>query len=133
VNVQDTYFDADRLENFDGQMAGADAVLVNPVTDAMVPAAIEGQDWHFTIPPGTFVEPDGETLHYWSFAPDAPDHHPTWMTLTGNTLSGTPPLDAERGPDQPDDASGVTPVIVLGTDPDFRFPGRGHGFQCDCQ
>ncbi len=83
--------------------SGRPAYLLNPIPDQTVG---EGSHFSLSIPYGTFREPDGETLHYWSFSPD---HHPEWMNFDGRTFSGTP-TQADVG---------TYDIIVLGTDGDF--------------
>jgi hypothetical protein len=64
------------------------ASQVSPALAIQTPPQIiaAGQAWTFTLPAGTFTDPRGEALTY-----DDGDSTLSWLSMTGETLSGTPP------------------------------------------
>jgi len=109
VDVQSTYFDADRLEKFDGVMNESPYVAA-PITD--IQYAQQGEEFTFTIPHGTIVDPEGDDLDYTSFA----WQHPKWMVLEeeGKTFTGIPPLGMGNHK-----YVGESTVTVSAVDPDI--------------
>lgn len=109
INIQHTYFDADKLQKFDGVLANQAPFVAHPITT--VQYADQGKLFTFTVPANTFVDPDGDPLKYWSIA--SMGQRPLWLNLEQEsaTFTGTPV-------DQTD--TGMQTITVSATDPCYK-------------
>lgn len=82
--------------------------LAKPIPDQDIHV---GQEFRFTVPAGTFTDPEGKSLTYWSFPNKG--QMPAWMSFdqTSGTFSGTPS-------DQTD--VGIHTITVSATDPSYK-------------
>ena len=96
-NVNDApYLNQARFDEIDAMSDPGGALNVN-----------QGESVSFTVPEDLFIDPEGDALTYWSFAPI---DHPDWMSFdqATRTFTGTVPIDF----------SGSSELLtVTGTDP----------------
>ncbi|OQX19862.1 MAG: hypothetical protein BWK80_36330, partial [Desulfobacteraceae bacterium IS3] len=113
VDIQHTYFDADRLENFEGVLANQYPVAGTPIG---AQSTMQYSSWHFTLPAGTFTDPEGATLTYYSYS----WMRPSWMNFAGSTFSATPTSQSQVN---------TWPITVIALDPGYKGASMAFSMQ----